>query len=346
MLREPGRIDCRGGLPCPAGGGISVQVRQGRPKDAAARYRGGMQVKTAQAHVKGDLSADPLAEALAAQSRLWPEVRTEAGEPEPGWITAEAFIADDAAIDEYLDYEGSFHAGTDRRTCAASMMIDYCYVLSMATVPLFAGFGIVPELRPQHYAMRFYTAPQEHDGRTFQIRRAHVRFLSRAFWTDRDVIAPHPDARGLPDRDALCGLYRRSVEDHVRPLIGKLAGRTGLSPNALWRLVGDALAGRFLDAGRRLGCLDEAKAAAMTILKQPGSPLNNRQLHYFDLTLRDEEERELASWTFRARGGCCRYYRVEGGELCETCVLKKPEKRDAELLELMRQRFAAGRSRT
>ncbi|MEO9340300.1 ferric iron reductase [Mesorhizobium sp. SB112] len=300
-----------------------------------------MQVKADQAGAKNDSSADPLAEALTEQSRLWPEVRTESRKLEPGWITAEAFFAADAAIDEYLDYEGSFHAGADRRTCAASMMIDYCYVFSMATVPLFVGFGIVPELTPQHYAMRFYIAPQEHDGRTFQIRRAHVRFLSRAFWTDKKVSAAHPDARGLPNRDALCDLYRHSVEDHVRPLIDKLASRTGLSRNALWRLVSDAVAGRFLDAGRRLGCLEEAKAMAMTILKQSGSPLNNRQLHYFDLTLRDDGERELISWAFRARGGCCRYYTVEGGELCDTCVLKKPEERDAELLEIMRHRFAA-----
>lgn len=317
----------------------------GRPSEAKLRADerkpDGMQLKTGPAEAKNDSSADPLAEALTEQSRLWPEVRTESRELEPGWITAEAFFADEAAIDEYLDYEGSFHAGTDRRTCAASMMIDYCYVFSMATVPLIAGFGIVPELAPQHYAMRFHIVPQEHDGRTFQIRRAHVRFLSCAFSTDREVSATHPDARRLPDRAALSDLYRYSLEDHVRPLVDKLAGRSGLSRNALWRLVGDAVAGRFLDAGRRLGCLEEAKAIAMTILKQPGSPLDNRQLHYFDLTLRDGEERDLISWAFRARGGCCRYYTVEGGELCDTCVLKKPEERDAELLETMRHCFAA-----
>jgi len=280
--------------------------------------------------------------ALAKQSQMWPEVSTAFGGLEPDWVTAAAFFANDAAIDEYLDYEGAFHTGVDRKTCAAAMMVDYCYILSMATVPLFVGFGIVPELSPDRFAMRFYAAPMEHDGRTFDVRRAHTRFLSRTFWTDRVECAADPGMRPLVDRGGLCDLYRRAIEDHVRPLVEKLADRTGLSRNALWRLVGDAIAGRFLDAGRRFGCLEDAKAAAMTILKWRGSPLNNRQLHFFDLTLRDNEDHELMSWTFRARGGCCRHYTVEGGELCETCVLKKPEERNLELLELMRQRF--GRS--
>lgn len=287
------------------------------------------------------LPAGPLAEALAARSRMWPEVRTDIGEPEAGWVTAEAFFADDAAIEDYLDYVRSLHARADRKTCAASMIIDHCNTFALATVPLLAGFGIVPDASPRHYAMKFHIAPEEHDGRVFQTRKAHIRFLSRTFSTDREASAAHPDARLLPDRDALCDLYRRVIEDHLRPLVGTLAGKTGLSRSALWRLVGDAVAGRFLDAGRRFGCLDEAKASALTILKQPGSPLNNRQLHFFDLTLRDADERELISWDFRARGGCCRYYTVKPDDLCDTCVLKKPEQRDADLLEMMRDRYTA-----
>jgi len=62
--------------------------------------------------------------------------------------------------------------------------------------------------------------------------------------------------------------------------------------------------------------------------------------HYFDLTLHDEEQRELLSWTFRARGGCCRYYTVESGELCSTCVLKPSAERDAELLRAMRRQLS------
>lgn len=268
--------------------------------------------------------------ALAAQSANWPEVRTEAGCLEPGWITAATLFASDAAIEEYLRYEGSFHPGMDRKTCASAMMADYGYIFSTAVVPLFAGFGIVPDLSPRQFALRFYVTPLEHDGLTHDTRRAHVRFLSTAFSTDREADATYATATQTLGHSALCALFRRSVEDHFHPLVGQLHARTGLTRNALWRLVADAIAGTFLDAGRRFGRLEEAKTAAMTILKQPGSPLNNRQLHYFDLTVTDEGHGEI-SHTFRARGGCCRHYTVDDGAVCPTCVLNTPETRDTEL---------------
>ena len=75
----------------------------------------------------------PLRFALASQVKLWPEPRVEPGQLEPGWITAEAFFASDALIEEDLDDEGSFHEGTDRKACGSLMMTDYAYVFALAT---------------------------------------------------------------------------------------------------------------------------------------------------------------------------------------------------------------------
>lgn len=283
---------------------------------------------------------DPLRHALSVRSAMWPDVRTGLGEPDTRWTTAAELFASDAAIDDYLDYTASIRKGADPKTCAASMIGEYSYLFSIATVPLFIGFGIVPELDPLHFAMTAHTAPPEHDGGMLRFRHSHVGFLSSGFWTDDAECAAHPDARGLLDGDGLCDLYRRSVEDHFAPFVETLFRKTGLTRNALWRLVGDAIAGQFLDVGRHFARRDAAKAAAMTILKRPGSPLNNRQLYYFDLTLRDGQQHDLVSWTFRARGGCCRFYLLEGSGYCETCVLKKPTERDADLLEIMRHRYA------
>ncbi|MGE7470301.1 (2Fe-2S)-binding protein [Bosea sp. NPDC003192] len=278
----------------------------------------------------------PLRSALASQAKLWPEIRVELGGLESGWITAEAFFASDTMIEEYLDYEGSFSEGTDRKACGSLMMTDYAYVFALATVPAFLGFGILPDLSPSRFALLFHVTQDEHDGHMREVRRAHVRYLSGGFRASRTDHTAHPDARGPMAHDQIADAFCTAVQAHFEPLIEQLHARTKLSRNAFWRLVADALAGWFIEAGRRLDCQEAAKASAMAVLKRPGSPLNNRQLHYFDLSVRDRAGQPF-SYTFRGRGGCCRFYTVEGGEYCSTCVLKDPRQRDDDLRQAMRR---------
>ncbi|NBB48505.1 siderophore biosynthesis protein [Rhizobium sp. CRIBSB] len=279
----------------------------------------------------------PLGEALSAQLPFWSEFRVEYGMIDAGWTTARAFFDDTAAIDAFLEYERSHHTHMDSKTCAALMIIDYCYVLMLATIPLLAGSGVVPDLDPENIALRMFTDRHEHDGESHEVRRADVRYLSTRFSTDQPVYGCHLDATLVSGRSELCNRYRMAVEAHLSPLIDVLFERSGLARTALWRLVADAIAGRWLEVGRQLGCLEHAREDAMRVVKQAGSPLNNKQLHFFDLTLHDDRDKPIGSWTFRARGGCCRFYTVVDGALCSTCVLKTPEARNAELLDTMRR---------
>jgi len=283
----------------------------------------------------GVSAADSLTEATALQQSMWPEVPCSAGSMLAGWTTSAALFSSPSALEEFLDYEGSFDPGVDLKSRAAFLMSDYCYIFFMATVPLLVGRGVVPDMSPEAVSLQFYTHHGEHDGEPMTVRRAHVRLLSPQIFTDRDA-GPFST---VTDHAGLCERFRIGVEQHFHPLVEALAKRTGFSKNAQWRLVGDAIAGRFLDVGRRFGCLTEAIASAMAIVKVQGSPLNNRQLGYFDLTLHDSALKEPFTYTFRARGGCCRYYTVEGAEKCPTCVLKSHEERDDILLQEMRAHF-------
>lgn len=262
--------------------------------------------------------------ALEAQAAYMPDVRADIGSIDEDWVTAEAFFGDAAAIDEFVGFEQSLNEGTDTRTAGALLMTDYGFILAAAAVPLFAGFGLVPDLSPATLGLRFYTTTEEHDGKMQRVRRAHVRFASNALRQGQ----LHDEADG--ER------FRAHIERHFALAVEAIHERTRLSRAALWRLAADAVAGRFLDAGRRFSTVDAAKAAAMRILKVPGSPLANRQLHYFDLTVLDRRQRDF-SYTFRQRGGCCRFYLVKGGEYCPTCVLKAPAERDEELSVAMRR---------
>jgi len=262
--------------------------------------------------------------ALDAQATYMPDVRADTGPAGEGWTTVEAFFSDEAAIGEFLAFEQSLNEGTDLRTAGALLMTDYGYILAAAAVPLFVGFGLVPDLSPASVALSFYATEEPHDGKMHRTRRAHVRFLEETFW------------QGQLDDAADGERFRDEIERHFHPVVEAIHARTRLSRTALWRLAADAIAGRFLDAGHRFGTVEAAKATAMRILKVPRSPLANRQLHYFDLTVLDGHQKDF-SYTFRQRGGCCRFYLVEGGEYCSTCVLKAPGERDDELRLAMRR---------
>lgn len=253
-----------------------------------------------------------------------PDVRADLHPAGEGWATAEAFFNDKLRLDEFIHFERSLNKGTDLRTAAALLMTDYGYILAAAAVPLFSGFGLVPDLTPAAVALSFYTIEEPHDGKMHRTRRAHVRFSKEGFW------------QGQLDDLADGERFRAEIERHLSPVVEVIHARTHLSRAALWRLAADAIAGRFLDSARHFGAVEASKAAAMRILKAPGSPLANRQLHYFDLTVLDSRQEDF-SYTFRQRGGCCRYYLVENGTYCPTCVLKKPEERDAELRLAMRR---------
>lgn len=281
----------------------------------------------------------PLDAALAMQAKLWRQPAVDCGALEPGWATIAAMTADAAVLEDWLDHQGSFTRGLDLKGRAAALMADYSHLFAVATVPLFVGFGIVPDMAPERFALAAERRPIDFQGRVLEERVFRVRFLSDAFVTEQAGLAEA--AAALVDRRELCERYRLATEAHFDPLVQTLHRRSGLARSALWRLVADAVAVVFIDAGQRLGRLDDAKASALAVLKQAGSPLANRQLGFVDIVVREDAPpcRVLARRTFRARGGCCRFYTAEGGKLCSTCVLLGPAERDVRLENAMRRRL-------
>ena len=214
-------------------------------------------------------------------------------------------------------------------------------MVSMAVIAPLLGGGAVADVAPGRIALRFDTRDVAYRGRTVAELRSAMRLLAPCFATHDTQSASHGYARLLPDRAALLDHARRQMETCFRPLIRALHTLTALPANAMWRLVGDSVAAVFLDVGRRLGCEAQAKRDALVILKHPGSPLTNPQMHYFDIVIRqpDNPHQVLASRSFRSRGGCCRYYTSREGRLCTTCVLLDPADRDRNLEAALRLRL-------
>ncbi|TKT78152.1 (2Fe-2S)-binding protein [Aquamicrobium sp. LC103] len=266
--------------------------------------------------------------ALKLQEKVSSQTMADIGALAPGWTRADLLFGDDAALEDMLDYQAGFADEMDLKTRAAYHITEYSNRFALVAVAPFVGFGLVPDFRPASVALSHDTRPLQLKTRLVDERLTRLRFLSERAATSDALVAQ--GAAAAEARALLRDLLRQGVEAHFEPLISGLHRKTSLSESAMWRLVGDSLGARFLDAGQYFDRLEEAKSDALAILKHRGSPLNNRQLHYFEVTVRDDADpdRVLARRTFRARGGCCRFYTVEGGHLCSTCVLQKPADRD------------------
>jgi hypothetical protein len=129
---------------------------------------------------------------------------------------------------------------------------------------------------------------------------------------------------------------RTTLENHFAPLIERVFERTRLSHHAQWLLVADSCAALFLYLGQQLGEPARAMDEGLAFVRASGSPMNNRKTGYVTLEWNGHSD------TFRARGGCCRYYTVSesGDDYCTTCVLRKPEDRDARMLKYMSEKYA------
>lgn len=237
-------------------------------------------------------------------------------------------------LDEMLASQSAFAEGLGAKGEAAYLIGRYSRLLALAVVPSLLIAGVLPDFAPDRLAIRLEPYALEFEGRNVIAKRVHLRFLNSSFQTDDANLAKAGGCH-VAGREALTARLREGLEAHFAPLIERVRAATRLAATAQWRLIGDSFGAVFLEAGQEAGRPEQAKEEAIAVLKHPGSPLKNAQMHFFDLELSAPPAAPLRR-TFRARGGCCRFYTAKGGRLCSTCVLRDPASRDAMLLDAMR----------
>ncbi|WAC26642.1 ferric iron reductase [Ancylobacter sp. SL191] len=268
--------------------------------------------------------------AFGVLARHWTLPQADVGPVEPGFTPLTALFGAEPFLAAMLARQQAGTPGLDAKGAAAFFISEYSNLLGILAAVPFLSHGLVPDLSAANCALSAQLPPGE-------APRVRLRLLNAAGVTDR-VPAEAEACFSLVDHEGLRDALSHALEAHMAPLIDSLHARTDLPRRAMWRLVGDAVAMRFLEAGQRLGCEATAKEDVMAVLMRPGSPLANRQLHFFDVEIVDDAPpREvLARRTFRARGGCCRFYTAPGGSLCTSCVLVKPEDRRQRIEARMR----------
>jgi len=274
---------------------------------------------------------------LAARGGLEASV----GELAPDWWAASRLMRPASSeLDALLKVEAERCPGLDVKGECAFLIGDSAYYLSLVLAGLYLAERQVPALTPTQLAMRVRWLEWQRDGQSGTYPQLGFRFLTPRFWTDRQGRLPLGGRAVLGD-DELRGTLRQQLEHFYLPLLVQLHGISRLSKGAGWRLIADALAAAFLQVGRELGCETYAKEEAIAIIRCKDSLLYNRQTGFFDVEVSDphDPERILVSRSFRARGGCCRYYTCEQGQLCSTCVLEKPDVRDSRLRDWLWQAY-------
>ena len=208
-------------------------------------------------------------------------------------------------------------SGTDARTCAAFFIGRYAYFLALPLAALHLRDGLTADIDSRSLAVGFEQVVLDHGDHSHELVVPHLRFTG-AFSYCTEI-----------------GVLREAIENHLEPLIDRLKAETRLSPGAQWRLAGDSIAFAFMGIGEKLGRSDAARDATTALLKHPASPLTNPQMHFVSIPVPGLAEPKSCV----ARGGCCRYYKVEGGTVCANCVLETEEDRHTRLTELVAARM-------
>ncbi|WP_234782031.1 (2Fe-2S)-binding protein [Sinorhizobium saheli] len=239
----------------------------------------------------------------------FPEVACSLGPLPAGFRSADAFWAEASAdIETCLAYQDRFAAGMDDKIRAAHLIAFYSHQFSLAAGALHLLEGRVPALT----GLRFEGCRRAAGGRIVEASRFHFLFeLGKA--------------GGEASEKNAAAFFHDAFVAHMKPVIALLKRRCGLSSRAQWRLAADGLAGAFLEIGRRRGGEEGAMERALAIVKRDGSPLFSPELRYEKIETNCGMEEEALSRTYRMRGGCCLFYRSDGGSYCDTCVLLEPE---------------------
>lgn len=271
----------------------------------------------------GTAGHDPVAESFDWLTGVMPALVLSVGPSAPGFERADhLFDPSSQMLASLLAYQASFSPGMDEKTKAAYLVGQYVYFLCLSAGAAYLKHGVFPDFSASRLALRLEQPADMLDA----FRRYHFRFL-------RDA-PPHAG------RDA----FRHMLESHAGGLVSALAQISRLGRGALWRIVGDALAAAFLEIGNRLGAVDHAVAEATALLKQPGSPLRNKEMRFLTLSISvdDGPSAEELTETFRLRGGCCRFYKTDGGSICTTCVLNAPDEQERGLKAFMLENHRRG----
>jgi len=273
-----------------------------------------------------------LAESLARMASVSHHLASEVGPAEGDWVSFNELLKEHSALrDQLLAFEAERCPGLDDKGQVAFLLGGVMHYLMIVVAPLVIMGRQVPVLTADSLAFRTREVPWQHGKESGTYQAIDWRFADDAFWTDQGGDLP-AGAVAVASAEALYAQLNIQLAELFAPLIERFKAISRLSRGAQWRQAADALAGAFLTTGQTLHMEAAARAVADTLIGDPRSPLHNSKTGFVDIVVdHPAKPDQTIRQTYRARGGCCRYYTADSGHLCSTCVLVKPEERDERL---------------
>ncbi|MFF2525256.1 (2Fe-2S)-binding protein [Streptomyces liangshanensis] len=128
-----------------------------------------------------------------------------------------------------------------------------------------------------------------------------------------DPAAGHPDARVVPDEEALRGEVRAAVAEHLGPVLEGFAPRMRRGRRALWGMATDEIVEGLWYVSHLLG--EERRAMAELELLLPGAT----KPYVGAAGFRDLTGPDGAALATRDRASCCLHYTLRPDDTCVTC---------------------------
>ncbi|MFC4351723.1 (2Fe-2S)-binding protein [Fodinicurvata halophila] len=271
-----------------------------------------------------------LRKALAWQNRHFPLCPSSSGKRPTGWSSLrELCDTGSDTLATLLSWQAERVAGMDLRAQAAFLVANLSYRLSLMLGSVYLKETALPRLDADLLYLKLSQTPAAQSS-TPAASHLHLH------------LADETGAAFPEQPEAMPAQLSAQLESCMDPLVERLRTDTRLAPAAQWRLIADSLAMGFLLVGQALDQEETAKQKALAVVKRPGSRLFNKQLGFISLSLPNPEGTPQRPRSFVSRGGCCRYYTVEGGQLCPTCVLEPLDKQHSRLRELHAPAAAEG----
>ncbi|MFF3763470.1 (2Fe-2S)-binding protein [Streptomyces sp. NPDC001922] len=253
------------------------------------------------------VAPSPVAGAYTRLAEVFPGLRVTEEPPRSGggWVAATELAAGGTAVDAFLAWDN------------AQILRDYG---QQARPDVIASFGLHRYAWP---ACLLFTVPWFLLRRVPRVPVGQVSFqrtLGRMTARVRDFAclpddpaAGMPNARVVPDEEALRAEVREAVAEHLGPVLDGFRPRMRRGPRALWGMATDEIVEGLWYIGHLLG--EEQRAMSELELLLPGStkPYVGRSA-FRELTGPNGE-----ALPTRDRASCCMFYTLRPEDTCVTC---------------------------